>query len=217
MNTLRKSLQGAGSVAGFVSTWLFVQVASASPAGGHGEAAGGHGAGITWFNWPGVEDQRVGFAYLIINFLVLAFLIHRLIIRKLVADNAARHDTIKTQVTAAQQAMAEAESVLSDYKRRVDRLDQETREILEQARVSAETDRQRLIAEARTEVERFKAQAQAAIQREVQTRRQEVEAEVLDRAISRAEALLRARFTDADQVRMVDDYAVEVAGGRPQA
>nr|WP_276603307.1 ATP synthase F0 subunit B [Nannocystis pusilla] len=152
-----------------------------------------------------------------INFLVLAFLLHRLIIRKLVADNAARHDAIKAQVTAAQQAMSEAESVLSEYKRRVDRLDQETREILEQARVGAEADRQRLMTEARAEVERFKAQAIAAAQREVAVRKQAVENEVLDRAIARAEEILRTRFTDADQARLVDDYAVEVVNGRPAA
>lgn len=211
---------------------LIGQVASASPAGhepvGHeaAEAAagavhavehGGHHAGITWFNWPNAADHRIGLVYLLINFLVLAFLLHRLIIRKLVADNAARHDAIKAQVTAAQQAMSEAESVLSEYKRRVDRLDQETREILEQARVGAETDRQRLMTEARAEVERFKAQAMAAAQREVAVRKQAVENEVLDRAIARAEEILRTRFTDADQTRLVDDYAVEVVNGRPAA
>lgn len=211
---------------------LIGQVASASPAHGEpvgheaAEAAagavkavehGGHSAGITWFNWPNAEDHRVGLAYLLINFLVLAFLLHRLIIRKLVADNAARHEAIKSQVTAAQQAMSEAESVLSEYKRRIDRLDQETREILEQARVGAEADRQRLLTEARAEVERFKTQAMSSAQREVQLRRQQVETEVLDRAISRAEEILRARFTDADQTRLVDDYAVEVVNGRPAA
>jgi hypothetical protein len=57
----------------------------------------------------------------------------------------------------------------------------------------------------------------AAAQREVQVQRHAVETEVLDRAISRAEEILRARFTDADQVRLVDDYAVEVAGGGAKA
>lgn len=217
MNVLRGRLlhllSGSSSILALAPTWLMAQVAWASPAGG--EHAAGHAAphGITWFNWPNAEDHRVGLAYLVINFLVLAFLLHRLLIRKLVADNVARHESIKAQVTAAQQAMSEAEAVLSDYRRRLDRLDQETREILEQARGGAEADRQRLFTEARAEVERFKAQAMAAAQREVQARRGAVEAEVLDRAITRAEEILRARFTDADQVRLVDDYAVEVAGG----
>ncbi|PCC75593.1 FoF1-type ATP synthase, membrane subunit b or b' [Nannocystis exedens] len=233
--TVRRALQQFSAltslaVGSFIC--LIGQVAAASPAAhepvGHEAAEVAseavhasehvvHHHGITWFNWPNPEDHRVGLAYLLINFLVLAFLLHRLIIRKLVADNAARHDAIKAQVTAAQQAMSEAESVLTEYKRRVDRLDQETREILEQARVGAEADRQRLLTEARAEVERFKAQAMAAAQREVALRKQAVENEVLDRAIARAEELLRARFTDADQARLVDDYAVEVVNGRPAA
>jgi F-type H+-transporting ATPase subunit b len=232
VNVLRALHQSVGALTSFgvgSAICLLSQVASASPAG-HAEPPhaaeqaaaavqavehGGHHTGITWFNWPSPEDHRVGLAYLLINFVVLAFLLHRLLIRKLVADNAARHDAIKAQVTAAQQAMNEAESLLSEYKQRVDRLDQETREILEQARASAEADRQRLFAEARAEVERFKAQALAAAEREVQLRRQAVEHEVLDRAVSRAEEILRARFTDADQLRLVDDYAVEVVNGRP--
>lgn len=213
---------------------LIAATAAASPAGGHdaghaadaahagaAHAAGsaGHAVehhGITWFNWPNAEDHRIGLAYLLINFLVLAFLLHRLIIRKLVADNAARHDAIKTQVEAARKAMADAEAVISDYKARTDRLAQESKEILDTARAAAEADRQRLFTEAQAEVERFKAQAMALAQREVLVRRQQVEGEVLDRAITRAGELLRARFTDADQGRLVDDYAVEVVS-RPQA
>ena len=182
----------------------------AAPAGAHGAEHAAHG--ITWFNWPNPADHRIGLAYLLINFLVLAFLLHRLLIRKLVADNAARHDAIKAQVEAAQRAQTEAEGVLAEYKARIDRLDQETKEILAQAQAGAEADRQRLFSEARAEVERFKAQAVSAAQREVLRRRQEVEGEVLERAITRAEELLRARFTDADQARLVDDYAVEVVG-----
>lgn len=213
-----------------VSAWIAVAVYSlastamaspeAGPAGSH-DASPAHGEaahhGITWFNWPGPEDHRIGLAYLLINFLVLAFLLHRLLIRKLVADNAARHDAIAAQVEAARKAMGDAEAVIADYKGRIDRLDRETREILDQARAGAEADRTRLFAEARAEVERFKAQALAMTQREVQMTKQRIEAEVLDRAVQRAEEILRQRFTDADQSRLVDDYAIEVVSGRATA
>lgn len=218
------SLAAFASLVGLlVSAQALASPAAGHEGGAHAEAAGaaahgaGHTAGITWFNWPNPADHRIGLAYLLINFLVLAFLLHRLIIRKLVADNAARHDAIRTQVEAARSAMSEAETVLSDYKARTDRLAQESQEILEQARMSAEADRQRLFTEARAEVERFKAQAMALAQREVTVRRQQVEAEILDRAVARAGELLRARFSDADQGRLVDDYAVEIANRPPAA
>ena len=221
------SLAAFASLVGLlVSAQALASPAAGHEGGAHADAAGaagaaahgaGHTAGITWFNWPNPADHRIGLAYLLINFLVLAFLLHRLIIRKLVADNAARHDAIRTQVEAARSAMSEAEKVLSDYKTRTDRLAQESQEILEQARMSAEADRQRLFTEARAEVERFKAQAMALAQREVTVRRQQVEAEILDRAVARAGELLRARFSDADQGRLVDDYAVEIANRPPAA
>ncbi len=195
--------------------WLASATAAAQP-GHSGEVeSGAHGTvhhdGITLFNWPSAEDHRIGLGYLIINFLVLAFLIHRLILRKLIQDNAQRHDDIRRQVEAATQSLAEARAVMADYKGRVERVDHESQQILDQARRAAEADRQRLLTEAEAEVERFKAGAMAAAQREVALRRAEIEGEVVDRAIARATELVRARFTDADQSRLVDDYAVELA------
>jgi len=198
--------------------WLASNVAAAaSPAPGHGGevAGGGHGPvhhdGITLFNWPSAEDPRIGLGYLVINFLVLAFLIHRLIVRKLIQDNADRHDDIRRQVEDAAQSLAEAKALVADYKGRIERVAAESQQILDQARRAAEADRQRLVTEAELEVERFKAAAMATAQREVGQRRAELEGEVVDRAISRATELLRARFNDADQTRLVDDFAVELA------
>lgn len=186
----------------------------ASAAGAHGPAAAhdaAHHQAITWINWPNEQDHRIGLAYLIINFLVLAFLIHRLILRKLVSDNHARHDDIKQKVDEASTALREAQSVIADYKGRVARIDAESQQILDEARSAADNDRRRLQAEAETEVERFKTSALAAAQREVDGRKAELEREVVDRAIERATEILQARLSDTDQNRLVDEYAVDLA------
>lgn len=180
------------------------------------EAAGAHTGhnGVTLFNWPSAEDPRIGLGYLLINFLVLAFLIHRLIVRKLVDDNVTRHDDIKRQVEEARRGLSEAEAGLADFKRRMDHVDAESKQILDAARTAADADRRRLLAEAEVEVERFKAQAMASAQREVSLRRAEIEAEVVDRAVARAGELLTSRINDADQGRLADDFAVELANNR---
>lgn len=174
-------------------------------------AAATHHEGITLFNWPSAEDHRIGLAYLVINFVVLAFLIHRLILRKLIQDNQVRHDDIKRQVDDAASALREAQSVIADYKQRVARIDGESQTILDEARQAAAADRQRLQTEAELEVERFKTSAMSAAQREVDTRKAELEHEVVDRAIARATELLQAKLTEADHNRMVDDYAIDLA------
>lgn len=201
--------------------WLASAVAVASPPhepsapSSHG--GGVHHDGITLFNWPSAEDPRIGLGYLIINFLVLAFLIHRLILRKLIQDNAVRHDDIRRQVEAAAEGLAEATSLVAEYKSRIERVAQESEQILAHARRAADADRTRLLAEAELEVERFKAAAMVTAQREVSLRRAALEGEVVDRAIARATELLQARFTDADQSRLVDDFAVELAGTSTRA
>ncbi len=179
-------------------------VAAASPAA-HSEHHG-----ITLFNWPSAEDPRIGLAYLVINFLVLAFLIHRLILRKLIDDNVVRHDEIKTMVANAANSHAAAEAVLRDYQARIERIDDESRLILDEARKAAEVARKRLLAEAEVEVERFKTAAMAAATREVSQRRAEIESEVVERTLARATELLRERMTDADQQRLVDRYATDL-------
>lgn len=197
------------AITALTATWvsLVSGTALASP------AAGDHAHGISLFNWPGTgnPDKRIGIAYLIINFLVLAFLIHRLILRKLISDNQTRHDDIKRQVDEAASALREAQSVIADYKGRVARIDADSKQILDEARAAAAADRQRLQTEAEQEVERFKSSALAAAQREVDTRKAELEREVVDHAIERATEILRARFSDADHNRLVDDYAVDLA------
>lgn len=214
----RRSMGGLYVAMVLACGWLASGVASAQPghsgeveSGAHGVAAGIHHDGVTLFNWPSAEDPRIGLAYLAINFVVLAFLIYRLIIRKLVDDNAARHDDIKHQVEAATTSLAEAQAALADYKSRMERVSQEGEQILAQARKTAEADRLRLVGEAELEVERFKAGAMASAQREVNLRRAEIEGEVVDRAIARATELLTARFTEADHGRLVDDFAVDLA------
>lgn len=218
------------AITALTAAWvaLATGTAFASPAAGHAEPAHGaaagahapaaahHHDGITLFNWPSAEDPRIGLAYLVINFVVLAFLIHRLILRKLIQDNATRHDEIKRQVDEAAAALREAQTVIADYKQRVARIEADSQQILDEARQAAAADRQRLQSEAETEVERFKAGALAAAQREVDTRKAELETEVVDRAIARAAEILQSRLTDSDHNRMVDDFAIDLAS-RPTA
>jgi F0F1-type ATP synthase membrane subunit b/b' len=61
--------------------------------------------------------------------------------------------------------------------------------------------------------------ARATSEREAAARVRQLEAEVVERAVERAEALLRSRLTPADQRGMVDRYVEQLGavdfGGRP--
>ena len=63
------------------------------------------------------------------------------------------------------------------------------------AKARAEADRKRIIEAAEQEAERIRAVAVAAAEREADVRRRQLEAELVDRAVARAEELLRKQFT----------------------
>jgi hypothetical protein len=177
-----------------------------------------HHDGITLFNWPSAEDPRIGLGYLLINFVVLAFLIHRLIIRKLVDDNTVRHEG--HQASGRGRDLEPRRGPGRAHGLQVPVWRASTRRASRSSRRPARPPRptaRRLVAEAELEVERFKAGAMAAAAREVAQRRAEIEGEVVDRAIARATELLTARFNDADHSRLVDDYAVSLADNRAGA
>ena len=174
-------------------------------------AEGGHDSGLSLFNWPSDADPRIGLVWLLINFVVLLFLVNKLIWRNLVASNHVRHDTIKRELEEATSARMTAESVVRDFKAKIEAFEGERQALLEAARTGAAADRKRIVAEAEDEAAKIIDTATATAAREAEFRRTEVEAEIVGEAIERARALLLTSFNDADQRRLVDSYATEVA------
>jgi F-type H+-transporting ATPase subunit b len=86
------------------------------------------------------------------------------------------------------------------------RLDGEIEELMADAKKRADADRAAIIAQAEEEAERIKASAQAAAEREAASRRRAIENEIVDRAVERAEQVIRQRISPSDQSRMLDDY-----------
>jgi len=194
-----------GTVGPLLITMTLAANAWASP------AEGGHDAGLSLFNWPSDADPRIGLVWLLINFVVLLFLVNKLIWRNLVASNHVRHDTIKRELEEATNARMTAESVVRDFKAKIEAFEGERQGLLEAARTGAAADRKRIVAEAEDEAAKIIASATATAVREAEFRRTEVEAEIVGEAIERARALLLTSFNDADQRRLVDSYATEVA------
>jgi len=168
------------------------------------------GGGIVWISPIFGNTGKTGLLWILINFVVLMWILEKLLFSKLRVRTASKHDAIKSELDKATAARTEAESVLGDVKARLARLDAEAQELLADARSRAEADKQRIIEAAEKEAARIRAAALAAAEREAEVRRRQLEAEVVDRAVTRAEELLRKQFTSSDQARMVDEYVTQV-------
>lgn len=179
-------------------------LASPAPAGDHSE-------GIVWISPVFGNNGKMGLLWILINFAVLMYLLEKLLFSKLRARTASKSDAIKSELERASAARKAAEGVMTDVRGRLGKLDAEVASILDEAKARAEADRERIVEAALAEAERIKAAARAGAEREAELRRRELEAEVVESAITRAEALLRGRITAADHGRMVDDFVGQVA------
>jgi F-type H+-transporting ATPase subunit b len=188
--------------------------AAAAHGGGHGAA---HAGGLDyilssdfWLHWPTKEDGRTGFLYICINFLVLMFILNKILFKNLVNSNREKSDHIKLELERASEARARAESLVGKYEERLSSLATEVDDIRKNAEEQAKKDGERIVAEAREDAAKMKRAAADSAEREGIRRQREIEAEVVDRAMAKAEQAIRQSFGAADQGRLLDAYVNEV-------
>lgn len=191
---------------------LLPAAALASP-----EAHGG--GGIEWVTPIIGHTGKLGLLWSFINFAVLLWILEKILFKPLRNRTRDKHDAVKSEIDKATAAREEAERVLAEYRGRLDRLDAEIDGLLVEAKAKAEADRARIIEAAQREAAQITATAQAVAEREAASRRRQLEAEIVDRAVARAEELLRSKINPADQRSMVDRYVEQLGavgfGGRP--
>ncbi len=199
MNQRLRTMAVAAAAAGIT---LLPAVALASP-----EAHGGeHSNEIVWVSDIVNNTGKTGLLWLFINFAVLMWILNKVLFSKLKVSTAEKSDAIKSELAKATEARADAESIISEYRGRMDRLDAEVQELMDDAKRRADADRKQILEAATLEAERIKASAAAAADREALSRKRAIENEIVDAAVARAEAVIRSKIGAADQRKMVDDY-----------
>ncbi len=219
MNTTARNHTRTAAFVAVAASYLLPAIAYAAPHGeAHGAEADGHGGGhggdggIVFFNDPFAGEEKTGIIWLLINFAALMFVLNKLLFQPLIRKTAAKHDDIKSSLEKATAAHKEAESIISEYRGRMEKLDDEIAELKADAKKRAESDRKKIIEAAEAEAQRIKDAAKSAAERDAETRRKALENEILDRALERAEAAIRKSIGSADQRRMVDDYVSGLSG-----
>jgi F-type H+-transporting ATPase subunit b len=220
--TPRKLSTVCAAIAAFALTSMGpLSIALASPPhaeeAGHGAGHGaeGHATGIKWLGdgflgGPGA-DGRTGFLIILINFVVLMMILNKILFRNLKLANAEKSDTIRLELERATRARSEAESLVQQYETKLAALEAEVASIRAAANASAEAERARIIADAHEQANTIKLAAERAAEREATRFRVEIEREIVEQAMARAEASIRASFGPADQRRLVDAWVDEVS------
>jgi F-type H+-transporting ATPase subunit b len=187
---------------------LAALLAAALPAAARAAEGGEHGAGTATLVWHAL------------NLLILVGALVYFARAPIAAYLNDRRTQIEDGIRSAGRELAEAEGRLAAIERRAASLEGELGEIRSAVRLQAESERDRLLAEARSTAERIRRDAVAAAEQEVRHARERLRAETVDIAVQLAADILRTQVGDADRRRLVDDFVQRVEqqpGARPPA
>jgi F-type H+-transporting ATPase subunit b len=129
---------------------------------------------------------------------------------------ADRRHRIHHELTEAEQLRSEVEARLAQWQRKLTGLDAELERLRRLTLEQAETERDRILGDARAAAERIRRDAQAVIDQELRRSRDALRAEAAELTVRLAGDLLSRQVTDADRERLVDEFiqGIEQAGAR---
>jgi F-type H+-transporting ATPase subunit b len=165
--------------------------------GGGGE--GGH-EGPGW----------VGFAWKLLNFLVMAGVIYWLAAKKVKEFFTGRQAGIKTSLAEAVTAREDAEKKFRDYAAKLDRATGEIDEITRMIQAQGLTEKERIIAEARKTAKKMQEDTKTRMEQEFHKASHQLRIEAVRLSAQMAEGLLRKNIHVEDHEAMVQDYIEKV-------
>jgi F-type H+-transporting ATPase subunit b len=145
-----------------------------------------------------------------INFLLLIFILHRILYTPLVAKMQERTSAIQKALEEAQLARAEATRQQEENAARLRSAYQEAASIREQALKEAAEEQRKLVENAQAEARRLVEGARAQTDADIRRAREELRREVSGLAIAVAEKLVRKSLHDEDHRRIVDDAIAKI-------
>lgn len=131
------------------------------------------------------------FLFEVVNFVVLAYVLHRLLYRPLREAIAARQAEQARILAEAEQSRATAADMQAQLQAKLGNIDQERDTLIQQAREQIDADRRRVLAEAEQVAQRRRAELQQDLTRERQELWDALRGDVVQHATDLAEHLLQ--------------------------
>lgn len=175
--------------------------------------AGLFGMTEVWAATSGAEQHAAPISQLlfpVVNFLIFLYLIKRFVVPIIQDYLRSRREGIVTALREADEGRKQAEATAQDYRGRLSRLEEESEEIRESLRVEGEREKTRLLIDAREVATKITEDAQFMAEQEVKVARQQIRAEMANRAGAGAIELVSRHISSADRVRLVEEFLADI-------
>jgi F-type H+-transporting ATPase subunit b len=194
--TLRKRCAAAFCI---IAVLLSCSVGGVMASGGGDQEEAGGGS-----HWAATDTYKA------MNFAVLAIGLF-LLLRKPVSQALnARIQGIKEQLEELELKKKAAEDELARYNEKLATLEGEAEEIVAEYVRQGEEARVRILAEAELTAEKLEEQAKKNIKHEFNQAKARLQEEIIDKALFKAEEIIKSKISDDDQISLVDEYLDKV-------
>lgn len=144
--------------------------------------------------------------YRVMNFAVLAIALFFFLRKPASQALSARIKGIQDQLSELEAKKKEAEKKLAQYNERLSLLDQEAAKIIQEYIKQGNEAHARILEEAQSAAEKLQEQARQNIAHEFELAKSQLQQEVLEKALAKAEELINRTITTKDQDRLADEY-----------
>jgi F-type H+-transporting ATPase subunit b len=174
-----------------VLVFIILVAASAAYASGSGEEAGHH--------------ALVDYAWRMLNFVILAFLLYKLTWKKMKEFFVGRRDGIKASLEEAVRAKQEAEAKFKEYSERLEKASGEIDGISEMIKAQGAVEKEKIIESAKNSAEKMKEDSRARIEQELKKASNQLRLEASRLAVQMAEEMLSKTIKKDDHEKMVKE------------
>ena len=189
-----------------ISRWILIcallgimcaaPVLAASGGGGHGDAEPK--------GWVATDTYKV------MNFGVLVIALFFILKKPLSKALNARITGIKEELETLEKRKKQAEIQLDEYNQKLTQLDGEAEKLIQEYIKQGEEAKARIINEAQSTAEKLEEQAKRHIEQEFKQAKNQLQTEVLQEALAKAEDIIKTKISSEDQDRLVDEYLEKV-------
>ena len=159
------------------------------------------------------DINLVGLAFQVLNFLLLLYVLNRLLFKPLLARMDERSAKISKGLEDAETAARDRELAAAEREAAVAEARKEAAAMIARANKIAEDTRNEILTDARSEAEKVTARARDEITAEKERAMAELRAEVAELALDAAGKLIRANMDAPTQRRLVDEFLADVPAG----
>ena len=181
----------------FVGLLLALSVSTALCASGEGGTKG----------WVSTDTFRV------MNFTVLVVALVFVLRKPLSQFLSSRINVIKEQLEDLEAQKTEAEKQLAEYNQKLAQLEKEAEKIVEDYIRQGHEAKARILKEAEASAEKLQVQARRNIEHEFEQAKLELQKEIFEKSLAKAEEIIKNKITGEDQNRIVDEYLKKVVAG----